>query len=139
MPNPESRSAILPFRWLGAYGLAFSIPVLLMAIALMEHESVFVGLSACLALLVGYQAWRSARGRIGLVWRGALAGVMLVMWAFGLALIYAPPGEAGICYDRFIKQRPWGPIENLGPDPYCKGVPIEAVWLENQRRAQAGK
>lgn len=127
MSGPEGRPAVLAFQWFGLYGLAYCIPLLVLTVALMDREVLFVALSSCLALAVSYHAWRSARGRVGLTWRIWFGVMMAAGWAIALALVFAPPGETGICYDRLFKNRPWGPVENLGPDPYCKGVPIEAV------------
>lgn len=127
MRNLENQSATWPFQWFGAYGLAYCLPLLVMAVLLLEHETWFIGLSSCLTLLIGYHAWCSSKGQVAPLWRVAFAIMMAGIWGYTLLLVLAPAGDTKICYDRLRKTHPWARIENLGPDPYCKGVPIEAA------------
>ena len=127
MRDPVSQPATWPFQWFGIYSLAYALPLLIVAVLLLEREAVFVGISACLTLAVGWHAWRSASGRVGILWRIALGAVMSATLAYALLLVLAPAGETGICYDRLVKKHPWARIENLGPDPYCRGIPIDAA------------
>lgn len=86
-----------------------------------------LGLSAYLMLMVAYFAWRAANGSVRVRWRIGLGGVILSSWSFIMFATFIPEGGTKICYDRFVRAHLWGPLVNLGPDPYCDGIPFDQV------------
>ncbi|NCP20024.1 MAG: hypothetical protein GW855_12795 [Erythrobacter sp.] len=127
MRHPQSENWRWSIRWFCIYGAAYCFPLLVLTLALQDRDIPFIALSSCLTIAVALHAWISARKRVDILWRIGLVGVMLSGWAFTSLLVLAPSGNNPICYDLLVRAHVWGPLQNLGPDPSCKGVPIEAA------------
>lgn len=127
MRHPDSGNERWGDVWFIKYAALFGAPLLFLIIAFHDREGWFVGLTTYLFCSVSFFAWRSIDERVTLRWRIGLAAVMLLSTAYAVMVALAGPGDTTICYDRISQPHRWAPMQNLGPDPNCRGTPLQNV------------
>lgn len=127
MRHPDSDTQGWALTWFAKYALLFGIPLLFLLIAFHDDRRWFFGLALYWTCAIAFFAWRAMSAQVTLRWRIGLAAVILASLGYCTLAVLAGPGDTVICYDRLRQPHRWAPIQNLGPDPYCRGVPLDAV------------
>lgn len=127
MQHPDSDNARWGGIWFAKYSAMFVFPILILVVFFYDDDGWFLGLSAYWAASITLLAWRKVSVAIGRGWRIGLAIVMAVSWAYATAFVLGVPGDTKICYDRVRAATRGSTTVNLGPDPYCDGIPLQDV------------
>ncbi len=131
MKHPDSDSDGWELIWFGKYALMFGLPLVFTIIAFSEQPWWFLGITSYLFCAVSFLAWRAINDNVKLRWRVGLALLIILSWTYTLLLVFAGEGDTQICYDRVQPTTYRGPMQNLGPDPNCKGIPLQDVQVSD--------